>query len=76
MPGPAITFSPHAKQRLEEREITERQVRIIIGGGSRTPEASSAGERRRWRYLGRINGRSITVITAEDSEAVLVVTVF
>lgn len=51
-------------------------MRLIIAAGSRTPELSDPGAPVRWRYGGRIEGRFLTVIVAEDDEAMVVITVY
>jgi predicted nucleic acid-binding Zn ribbon protein len=58
------------------RGISENTVRAILAVGTRIPEPAPAGAPNRWRYTGRVSGRQITVIVAEEREELVVVTAF
>jgi hypothetical protein len=72
----ALTISPHAFARMAQRGINETQVRAIVERGSSSPEAAPAGAAPRRRCHGRIEGRSITVIVADEDELTIVITAY
>jgi hypothetical protein len=61
---------------MAERHITEEHVRMIVAAGVRTPELGDPGAPTRWRYGGRLEGRFLTVIVADDEDAMVVITVY
>lgn len=71
-----IDFSAHARARMIQRGITERQVLMILNGGHRVPEPAPAGAANRWRYSGASGGRQIAVIAAEEGTGLVVITAY
>lgn len=76
MSGRTITFSAHALSRMAQRTISEKQVLTIVTGGARVPEPASAGAATRWRYAGWTDGRFLTVIVAQESAELIVITAY
>lgn len=74
--GPNVEFSAHARSRMVQRGISDRDVLIIVNGGSRAPEPAAAGGAMRWKYSGVVNGRHITVIVAEEGAGLVVLTAY
>lgn len=61
---------------MAQRDISERQVLIVLNGGRRVHEPAPAGASIRWRYSGAVDGRKITVIVAEEAARVMVITAY
>jgi len=61
---------------MAERHIREEHVRMIFAAGARAPQPADPGAPTRWRYSGRIEGRFLTVIVADDDDAMVVITVY
>ena len=61
---------------MAQRSISERDVDTVVAAGARVPEPAAPGAPKRWRYAGRIGGRFLTVIVAQDGELLIVVTTF
>lgn len=61
---------------MAQRFISERDVDTIVAGGARLPEPAVPGAPKRWRYVGRVEGRFLTVIAAHDGDLLIVVTTF
>lgn len=76
MRGRTITFSAHARSRMAQRTISEKQVLAIVTGGARVPEPAAAGAATRWRYSGRTDGRFLTVIVAQEGAELIVITAY
>jgi len=76
MKGANIVFSAHARSRMAQRSISEKQVQTILGGGTCIPEPDAPAARGRWRYSGRVDGRLVTIIVAREKDALIVVTAY
>ncbi len=71
-----VRLSAHARSRMAQRGISDRQILIIINGGHRESEPTSAVSAERWRYTGIVDGRRITVIATESETDVVVITAY
>jgi hypothetical protein len=60
---------------MGEKQIDERQVRLIIERGVRTPEAADTGWAPRFSYRAMLEGRWVKVLVAEESDRVVVLTI-
>jgi predicted nucleic acid-binding Zn ribbon protein len=61
---------------MAQRGISETVVTTTLAAGTRVAEAAPAGAPRRWRYTGRVNGRRITIIVADEETELVVITAF
>ena len=71
-----VSFAAHARSRMAQRGIDERQVLIIVNGGHRELEGTSTVSDERWRYSGIVEGRRITVIATESETGIMVITAY
>ena len=67
-----IRYSNHARQRMQERKVSEAQVMEVL----KLPDELTIGEQREWIAARTYGSRRIQVVYGEiDEETVLVYTV-
>jgi len=70
----SVDFSRHARQRMAERGITEKEVRWVLAAPDLILPSGQPGKKTLRARLG--NGRQISVIIVDGSEPLKVVTVW
>ena len=72
MPGPnRPTYTAHARRRMAERKVTEREVEIVLVHHHARRRDAKGNE----VLLGRVRGRRIKVVVARGSSPPHVITV-
>ncbi len=67
-----LVYSVHARERMEERAITEEEIVAVITN----PTRQSISRTGNLLYSGRVNGRELTVVIGRGSNPTAVVTVW
>lgn len=69
----------HAKQRLEQREVTDPEMRYVLTTGYREPRKDEFKEEHQsWNYAMRgktVDDRKLRVVVSFDKDDLLIVTV-
>jgi hypothetical protein len=71
MEEPPLEFSPHAFKAMEERSITQQQVRETLRAGNVSPDTKD-----RLRAVARVNWLWTTVIFVEEQGRTVIITVW
>ncbi len=66
-----VRLSAHAKQRMIDRNITEREVRYVLAAPDVVYPSGAPG---RTAFRATIGGRRLVVVVAHGSDPVLVIT--
>lgn len=66
-----VKYDRHARRRMKEREVTEKEVEITIGEPD-SMDASIKGRKNTYKFIGN---RFLRVTFKEESDRILVITV-